>query len=172
LFILNGHERASFQLRFGHARLVPALPGRGATSFQASAADHASKAELRAASHVGETLSGGMRWPATSRTKGKQMTYHNDTNDGRPRTPKSESIGWGIPIGIAAVIFVAATIIFTAAGPDRTRTAEYNTPNSNRAPQATSQPAESGIPPSNQDAPQSAPAPTVAPQKSNPAGTQ
>jgi hypothetical protein len=104
--------------------------------------------------------------------KENNMTYRDDPNFRRPRAPKNESMSWGVPVGIAAVIAVVATIIFTAAGPDRTRTAEYNSPNSNRAPQETSQPAESGIPPSNRDAPQSAPAPTVVPQKSNPAGTQ
>jgi len=34
--------------------------------------------------------------------------------------------GWGVPAFIAAVVFIGAILVFSAAGPDRTRTAEYN----------------------------------------------
>jgi hypothetical protein len=37
--------------------------------------------------------------------------------------------GWGIPAFIAAVIVIAGVLIFSAAGPERTRTAAYNNPN-------------------------------------------
>jgi hypothetical protein len=41
---------------------------------------------------------------------------------------------WGIPAFIAAVVLIAGVIIiFTAAGPHRTRTAEYHNPNSKPA---------------------------------------
>ena len=96
--------------------------------------------------------------------------YHDDPNHGRPRKPNGENKSWGVPLAIAAVVLVAATIIFSAAGPDRTRTAGANNPNSQRIPLEVAQPPESAIPPSNQDAAQSTP--SVSRQKSNPAGTQ
>jgi hypothetical protein len=34
--------------------------------------------------------------------------------------------GWGVPAFIAAVIFIGGILVFSAAGPDRTRTAAYN----------------------------------------------
>ena len=34
--------------------------------------------------------------------------------------------GWGVPAFIAAVVFIGGILIFSAAGPDRTRTAAYN----------------------------------------------
>jgi hypothetical protein len=40
---------------------------------------------------------------------------------------------WGIPAFIAAVLLIAGVIILTAAGPHRTRTAEYHNPNSKPA---------------------------------------
>ncbi|MEA2911940.1 MAG: hypothetical protein QOJ15_4021 [Bradyrhizobium sp.] len=40
---------------------------------------------------------------------------------------------WGIPAFIGAVLLIAGVIIFTAAGPHRTRTAEYHNPNSKPA---------------------------------------
>lgn len=93
-----------------------------------------------------------------------------------PRTPKSADTpkrNWtAVIITLAAVVLGAAAMIFSAAGPDRTRTGEVNNSNAVPAQVGTSQPAESGIPPSGQDAPRTTPAPTVVPQKSNPAGTQ
>ncbi|MEN3378287.1 MAG: hypothetical protein V7604_3642 [Hyphomicrobiales bacterium] len=47
--------------------------------------------------------------------------------------------GWGIPAFIAAVVFIAGVLIFSAAGPERTRTATYN----NLKP-ASSQPSPAG----------------------------
>jgi|RhiMethySRZTD1v2_1073278.scaffolds.fasta_scaffold1426187_2 hypothetical protein len=74
-----------------------------------------------------------------------------------------------LPIGIAAGILIIAAIIFSAAGPDRTRTAQHNdlNPNTTAAKQAPA--AESGIPPSGSNAPT---ATQEAPRRSNPAGTQ
>lgn len=86
-----------------------------------------------------------------------------------PRGHTERRRGWGLPIAVAAFVLVIAAIIFSAAGPDRTRTTEFNSPNSDRIPATQAQPAESGIPPSGQDAQTPA---QVAPQKSNPAGTQ
>ena len=34
--------------------------------------------------------------------------------------------GWGVPAFIAAVVFIGGILIFSAVGPDRTRTAAYN----------------------------------------------
>lgn len=92
------------------------------------------------------------------------MTHHDndrrnfDEAPGRPPAD-DEAPGWGLPIGIAAVALVAGILIFSTAGPDRTRTAQVN-------PGANPAPAEQVQPQSN------APAETPAPQKSNPAGTQ
>jgi len=72
------------------------------------------------------------------------------------RPADDDSPGWGIPIGIAAVALVAGILIFSTAGPDRTKTAHVNNPN---ATPAASEPAAT-------------PAPTAPAQKSNPAGTQ
>lgn len=98
------------------------------------------------------------------------MTHHD--NDRRnfdeapaPRPAEDESPGWALPIGISAVVLAAGILIFSAAGPDRTRTAQNNSPNP-----AAPQPAESVIPKSNP--PAEAPAPAAPGQKSNPAGTQ
>jgi hypothetical protein len=48
--------------------------------------------------------------------------------------------GWGIPAFIAAVVLIAGVVIFSAAGSDRTRTAEYNLD----AKPASSQPSPTG----------------------------
>ena len=69
------------------------------------------------------------------------------------------------PIGIGAAILIVAAIIFSSAGPDRTRTAQNNQPN---APSAQTQAPESAIPPGTGGAP----AKQETPQRSNPAGTQ
>jgi hypothetical protein len=71
------------------------------------------------------------------------------------RTDDDESPGWGLPIGIAAVALVAGILIFSTAGPDRTKTAQVNNPN---AKPTAAEPAQ--------------PAPAAPAQKSNPAGTQ
>jgi len=103
------------------------------------------------------------------------MTHHD--NDRRnfdeapaPRRAAEASPGWGIPLGIAAIALIAGVIIFSAAGPDRTRTAQFNNPNAKPTASEPARPVESAIPQSN--APASAPAPTAPAQKSNPAGTQ
>jgi hypothetical protein len=90
------------------------------------------------------------------------------------QNPGPQRPGWAIPAAMLAVVVAAGAIIFASAGPDRTRTSDFNSPNSTPSDQSDSQKRqlESGIPPSNQDTPASAPAPTVVPQKSNPAGTQ
>jgi hypothetical protein len=70
------------------------------------------------------------------------------------RPADDEAPGWGLPIGISAVALVAGILIFSTAGPDRTKTAQVN-PN---AKPTASEPAQ--------------PAQTAPAQKSNPAGTQ
>lgn len=45
---------------------------------------------------------------------------------GRKDISHSKNMNWGIPIGIAAVVLIAAMVIFSSAGPDRTRTADNN----------------------------------------------
>jgi hypothetical protein len=65
--------------------------------------------------------------------------------------PRTEFAGLGIPLAIAAVVFMAALLIFSAAGPDRTRTAD----NSNQ-PSAVTTPAPS----TPERAPTTAPVPT------------
>ena len=40
-------------------------------------------------------------------------------------TSEDSGYGWGIPVGIAAVVLIVAAIIFSSAGPDRSRTAAY-----------------------------------------------
>jgi len=96
------------------------------------------------------------------------MTQHDQNRRLVPRPTDEDAPGWGIPLGIAAVAFVAGVIIFSAAGPDRTRTAQNNNLNPNTTASQPAQPAESAIPKG--QAP--GPAATPAPQKSNPAGTQ
>jgi hypothetical protein len=98
------------------------------------------------------------------------MTEHDQNRQLVPRPTDEDAPGWGIPLGIAAVALVAGVIIFSAAGPDRTRTAQNNNLNPNTSASQPAQPAESAIPRSNSPASESAP--SMAPQKSNPAGTQ
>jgi hypothetical protein len=43
----------------------------------------------------------------------------------RTRESEATGFGWGIPAGIAAVVLIVAAIIFSSAGPDRSRTATY-----------------------------------------------
>jgi hypothetical protein len=45
----------------------------------------------------------------------------------------SDYTGWGIPAVIAAVVVIAGVLIFSATGPDRTRTAEYHNLNAKPA---------------------------------------
>ena len=90
------------------------------------------------------------------------MTYHDNKTpnaEKRPGSerPRTELAGWGIPLGIAAIVFVAATIIFSSAGPDRTRTA------------STQQPAMTSPGPTTSE---SAPAQTPTPARPNASGTQ
>jgi hypothetical protein len=54
-----------------------------------------------------------------------------------------------LPIGIGVAILIVAAIIFSSAGPDRTRTAQNNNPNSTASEPA----AESAIPPASGGAP-------------------
>jgi hypothetical protein len=70
------------------------------------------------------------------------------------------------PIGIGVAILIVAAIIFSSAGPDRTRTAQNNNPNA-----TASQPAaapEGAIPPSEGGGP----AKQEVPRRPNSAGTQ
>jgi hypothetical protein len=98
------------------------------------------------------------------------MTEHDQNRQLETRPVDEDAPGWGIPIGIAAVALVAGVIIFSTAGPDRTRTAQNDNLNPNTTAAQPAQPAESAIPRS--EAPATGSAPTAAPQKSNPAGTQ
>jgi hypothetical protein len=98
------------------------------------------------------------------------MTDHDQNRNLVPRPAEDNAPGWGIPLGIAAVALIAGIAIFSAAGPDRTRTAQHNDLNPNTTASQPAQPAESAIPQS--QAPATGPASTPAPQKSNPAGTQ
>jgi hypothetical protein len=88
--------------------------------------------------------------------------------------PGPQRPGWAIPAVVFAVVLLAGAIIFASAGPDRTRTSEFNAPASTKSDRLMSQKREleSGIPPSNKDDPATTPVPTLVPQKSNPAGTQ
>ena len=90
------------------------------------------------------------------------MTYHDNKTPNaakRPGSerPRTEFAGWGIPLGIAAIVFVAATIIFSSAGPDRTRTASTQPPAVTSPGPTTSE---------------SAPAQTPTPARPNASGTQ
>ena len=79
----------------------------------------------------------------------------------------NERMQWALPLGLAAAILIVAAIIFSSAGPDRTRTAANN--NLNSKPVAGEQAAETAIPKRSGDA--TAPA-QQAPARSNPSGTQ
>jgi len=89
-----------------------------------------------------------------------------DFNEGQPPMPGS-GMRRGLPIGVAAAILVIAAIIFNAAGPDRTRTAQNDNPNAQPTTTEQASP-ESGIPASSDRSPAIQPAPA----RSNPAGTQ
>jgi hypothetical protein len=86
------------------------------------------------------------------------------------RPADDESPGWALPIGISAVALLAGILIFSAAGPDRTKTAQFDNTKANPLASQPTQPPESAIPKS--DAPAATPAPAGPGQKSNPAGTQ
>ena len=72
------------------------------------------------------------------------MTYI-DPNERRPidaeprvpMTPRRDKPGWGIPLLFAAVALVAGILVFSTAGPDRTRTAEYSNNPASRLPSAS-----------------------------------
>jgi hypothetical protein len=53
-----------------------------------------------------------------------RYSYNDQTRD--RVGPRSYVGSWGIPALIAAVVLIAGVLVFGAAGPDRTRTAEYN----------------------------------------------
>ena len=88
-------------------------------------------------------------------------------NEGRPMA--GSGMRRLFPIGIAAAILIVAAIIFSSAGPDRTRTAQSNNLNPNTTAAKQSAPPESAIPAPTGDA---SPAKRQAPARSNPAGTQ
>jgi hypothetical protein len=54
-----------------------------------------------------------------------------------PMTPRRDKPGWGIPLLFAAIALVAGILVFSTAGPDRTRTAEYNNNPASRLPSAS-----------------------------------
>lgn len=55
----------------------------------------------------------------------------------RKESNDSQMMVWAVPAGIAAVVLIAATLIFSSAGPDRTRTTEnLNNPDASRSEQA------------------------------------
>ena len=83
----------------------------------------------------------------------------NPSPRGRKDISDYKNMSWGIPIGIAAVVFVAAMVMFSSAGPDRTRTADRN-----NQPSAVQTPG----PPTGENVP----AQTPVPSKSNTPGTQ
>jgi hypothetical protein len=83
----------------------------------------------------------------------------NPDHRGRKDIGDYENIHWAVPMGIFTVIMVAAVLIFSAAGPDRTRTAANN-----NQPPAVSAPA----PGTGENVPAKAPTPS----QPNPAGTQ
>ena len=87
-------------------------------------------------------------------------------NEGTPMP--GSGMRWGLPIGLAAAILIIATIIFSAAGPDRTRTAANSNLDSKPVTAEQAKP-ESAIPRSSGD-PSAAKQQT--PARSNPAGTQ
>ena len=93
--------------------------------------------------------------------------YHRNPTPPDETVRKAGDVFWGIPLTIAAVILIAAILIL-GAGPDRTRTADFNAPNSVSS-QAEKRQIESGIPPSGGATGTQDPA---QPQKSNPEGTQ
>ena len=59
-------------------------------------------------------------------------------DDDGAREPRTEAPGWAIPLAFGALMLIAGALIFSAAGPDRTRTAEYNNLNSKPSASAPS----------------------------------
>jgi hypothetical protein len=59
-------------------------------------------------------------------------------DDDGAREPRTDAPGWGIPLAFGALMLIAGALIFSAAGPDRTRTAEYNNLNSKPSASAPS----------------------------------
>ena len=59
-------------------------------------------------------------------------------DDDAAREQRTEAPGWGIPLAFGALMLIAGALIFSAAGPDRTRTAEYNNLNSKPSASAPS----------------------------------
>ena len=82
----------------------------------------------------------------------------NPNPRGRKDISDYTNMRWGIAIGIATVVLIAAMVIFSAAGPDRTRTVNNNQPSSGTTPGP-----KSGA---------RLPAETPVPSKLNPQGTQ
>ena len=62
----------------------------------------------------------------------------NRADDDGARERDTEAPGWGIPLAFGALMLIAGALIFSAAGPDRTRTAEYNNLNSKPSASAPS----------------------------------
>jgi hypothetical protein len=83
----------------------------------------------------------------------------NPNPRGRKDISDYTKMRWGIPMGIAAVVLIAAMVIFSAAGPDRTRTVKNN----NQPSAVTSPGPTTG---------ENVPAKNPVPSKSNAQGTQ
>jgi hypothetical protein len=49
----------------------------------------------------------------------------SDPSDERAPMSEGRGHGWSIPAGIAVVVLIVAAIVFSSAGPDRSRTAAY-----------------------------------------------
>ena len=90
----------------------------------------------------------------------------NDGNRSQNEPATAAKRGMLIPLSVAAFVLIVAAIIFSSAGPDRTRTAEFNNPNSNQTSIEKSKPAESSIPVS--DAARNEQAAPAAPQRTDP----
>ena len=87
------------------------------------------------------------------------MIYQNDPNriDDHPTEPARDGMGWGVPLGIAAVVLIAGLMFFSSGG-NRTTTAS-------NTPATTTQTNPSGPE-------RTTPAPTPAPAPTPPAKTQ
>ena len=59
-------------------------------------------------------------------------------DDDGAREPRADAPGWGIPLAFGALMLIAGALVFSAADPDRTRTAEYNNLNSKPSASAPS----------------------------------
>ena len=79
--------------------------------------------------------------------------------DSRGRKGINNYRGWGIPAFFAVLVLLSAFVIFSSAGPDRTRTADNN----NQSPAVTAPAPTTG---------ESIPAQKPVPSKSNTPGTQ